>query len=354
MKKVILVLRKIRREIGANVVRLIWSIPYVLYQSFRPSPRNIRHALKSDHDRLRRQITGTAQLLEQARFYVVTPSDDARRWFERIVEEDREDRWISASFQLAYLATVTWDGVEDPVPYVQHLYEKPNAYFRFHELNKGNNDRWEYYLMPWHRTYGRLVIALLDERMRPLVWPIWQRYDRFFRHERPWMTRFIIGSNVSAVLAGYTLHALVGYLLHEEAGEKAWYLRRYVAYGKRLHRAIHAGFDAYGDASIPFEGVLYGGFWFVTAIVLGLIQRRLGLAHGLLDYPQLNGLSEYVWKSRTSNGDYQTSGDSRPYTGHVPVREVHSILDDINASVYARKLDALIPDPHFLNNRIQL
>ncbi len=353
MSKVILLLRKIRREIGFNVVFVLWYVLKVLFNTFKAAPRRVRSALAQDYRALLARLPEADALLAQAKFYRVVPSDQAKTLFPSLLAEDREDRWQSTSYYLSLLATITWDDVDDPAAHLAYLYDKDDAFFRFYPLNKGRNDYWEWYLVPWHRTYGRLAVALLDERMRPLLLPIWRRYDRWYRRERPWMLRLVVGSNVSAVHAGYALHALMGYLLHEDPQEKQRYLKGYRRYAQSLHKTISASFDTYQTASIPFEGVLYGSFWFRTAAILGLIQRALGLSFNLLDDVSLSGLAEYVWKSRTPDGDYQTSGDSKAIPNNVPQRSVYTVLAQVSPAPYARRLDAIVPQPDVLTGKIK-
>ncbi len=354
MQAIILLLRKVRREIGFNVVYLGWCVLKLLFNTFRPVPRRVRAALRGDVRRLRAALPEASALLAQAKCFRVAPSDQARVLFPALLAEDREDRWQSTSYELSLLATITWDDVADPQAHVAYLYDKDDAFFRFYPLNKGKNDYWEWYLVPWHRTYGRLAVALLDERMRPLLLPIWRRYDRWYRRERPWMTRLVVGSNVSAVLAGYTLHALMGFLLHEDPREKRRYLRGYRRYAARLHKALRASFDTWHATSIPLEGVLYGGFWFRTAVVLGLVQRALRLDFDLLADPALAGLARYVWQSRTLDGDYQTSGDSKAIPNNVPQRSVFTVLAQVHSDAYAQRLDAIVPQPDVLTGKIVL
>lgn len=349
-----LLLRKIREEVGFAFIWPIWGIVGVLVNTIRPSPRRVRRLLKADRDRLKVELEAPEALLQRATFYRVTDDGPAAPWFAELLEKDREDRWSWTSARLAYLATVAWDGVDDPAGALAFVHAKDDAYFRYHELNKGENDHWEYYLVPWHRTYGRLVQAMLDERMRPLLRPVWERFDRWYRAERPWMTRVIVGSNIASVLAGYTLHALMGLMLHEDVRERRRYLRDYVTYGKRLRKALDASFDLDDAIATPFEGVLYGAFWLRTVVVLGLVQRALGLRFDLLAEPDLRSLAHYTWRSRTPDGDYHTSGDSRPFhAGHIPSLEVYSVLAAANDDAFARQLVDTTPNPHYLAPKLK-
>jgi hypothetical protein len=162
-----------------------------------------------------------------------------------------------------------------------------------------------------------------------------------------------VGSNIAAVNSGYTLHALMGYLLHENADDKNRYLNDYVRHARRLYKALLASYDTTGPAAGPFEGVTYGGFWFRTLIILGLIQRALGLTHGLLDEPQLRGLAAYVWHSRTADGDFQTSGDSHPILGEAVDQSVFSILAALG-DPDAKNLAGLFPHPFYLAEKLAL
>ena len=165
------------------------------------------------------------------------------------------------------------------------------------------------------------------------------------------MTRVQMGSNVSAVNGGYTLHALMGALLHEDLDEKKRYLKDYTRHAQRLDKALQASFDTPGSATVPFEGVTYAGFWFRSLIILGLIQRALGLSHSLLDGPQLRSLAPYIWQSRTPDGDFQTSGDSHPSRSKAIEQSVYAILAKLG-DADAQKLADLYERPFYLAEKL--
>ena len=380
MKTIILILRKIRREVGLNLFYVIWCAVKVIFYSMKPAPRAIRAALKQDEQTLLGKRADAETLLEQAKFYRARASDKTEGLFEELkkiqvhLDQNRDVKkypdpirrpWQTTVNVLAELASMTWPGnprsdeeaLDEFVTFLDQFeterQEQGRSLFRYYPLNKGKNDYWEWYLVPWHRTYGALTVALLDERMRPRLMPIWNHYDRWFRNERPWMTRLLVGSNVAAVNSGYALHALMGYLIDDDAEEKKKYLSRYLRHTRGLHKALTASFDTGGRVSIPFEGITYSGFWFRTILILGLIQRALGLEHSLLDQPALSGLSEYVWKSRTPDGDFQTSGDSHPTVDKGAIdRGTFGLLAELE-DPYARQLASLFSEPHFLAGHLK-
>lgn len=381
MKTVLLILRKIRREVGTNLLYVLWCAVKVILYSIKPAPRSLRAVLKQDHQTLLARLPDADALLEKAPFYRAAPSDKVAALFDKLkavqahLDQHRNvDRypdpiprpWQTTVNTLAELASTTWPGdlqahqkaLDDFVAFLDHFetarQAQKRSLFRYYPLNKGKNDYWEWYLVPWHRTCGALTVALLDERMRPSLRPIWNHYDRWYRTERPWMMRVLVGSNVAAVNGGYTLHALMGYLLHDDAAEKKKYLDGYVWYARRLHKALVASFDAGGRVSIPFEGVTYSGFWFRSILILGLIQRALGLTHSLIDGPPLSGLAEYVWKSRTPDGDFQTSGDAHATLAEGAIDSgVFGLLAE-TGDPYARRLAGLFPTPHYLAGKLNV
>ncbi len=354
MSRVFLTIRKLRAEVGCNVVRLFPCIGGVLLNTLRPAGRTVRAQLAMDYETLQENGADRRKLLEKARFFVRKDIGPVQPVLRELQLSDREDRWRWTSSRLAFLATSHWPDVDVPADQLRFLTGKRDAYFRYHELNKGTNDHWEYYLVPWHRTYGRLSIAMLDPRLRPVLFPIWKRFDRWHRTEKPWMTRFTVGSNISSVLTGYTLHALLGFLLHDSERDRRSSLDGYVRYAEKLHKALAGSYDGKARVAVPFEGVLYGSFWWRSAVVLALVQRALGLSYCLFDEPACRTLSEYVWHSRTPDGDYQTSGDSKALrAGVVPEDNVFPILSAVYDDPFADRLADLMSVPYFLRDRIR-
>ena len=169
------------------------------------------------------------------------------------------------------------------------------------------------------------------------------------------MTRVCIGSNIASVLSGYTMFGLMGYLLSEDQHKKEAYLNRYIQYGQRLHKALEQSYDTSSSVAVPYEGVLYGSFWWRSTVVLGLLQRKMGLHYCVLDEPACRGISEYVWRSRTPDGDYQTSGDSKPWrNGSVPEDNVFAILSSAIDDPFAEKLADTMAKPYFMRDRLRL
>ena len=156
MRNLILILRKVRREVGTNLIYVAWCAMKVIFNSIKPSPHALRAALKQDHQTLMGRIQNAEALLDQAKFYTVTPSDRATGLFEGlesnlVINNPKSDKpWQRTVYQLAELATMTWDEVDDPAAYVKFLNDQDASFFRYYPLNKGKNDYWEWYLVPWH------------------------------------------------------------------------------------------------------------------------------------------------------------------------------------------------------------
>lgn len=378
MKEFTLLLRKIRREVGINLIYVIWCALKVIFYSIKPAPRSVRAALKKDYKTLLDQQANTDALLQRAKFYHTTASGDAQPLIDDLKRlttfldqhrdkdkypDDEREPWRKALSHLARLASMTWNDANDVHAlqqyvaffheYEQQRNEKNQSLFRYYRLNKGKNDHWEWYLVPWHRAYGMLTVAMLDERLRPMLLPIWKHHDRWHRDELPWMMRFLVGSNVAAANSGYALHALMGFLLDDDPNEKKKYLSRYRWFARRLYKVLAVSFDVDRHVSIPFEGVLYGGFMFRTPIILGLMQRALGLDHCLLDAPHLAGLSEYSWKSKTPEHTFQTSGDSKATLDEGAIDQgVFGLLAELEDH-YAKQLAGLFPRSHYLAGKIK-
>ncbi len=205
MKMIILILRKVRREVGLNLFYVIWCAVKVIFYSMKPAPQAIRAALKQDEQTLLGKRADAETLIEQAKFYHARASDKTEGLFEELkkiqvhLDQSRGVKkypdpirrpWQTTVNVLAELASMTWPGnphsdeeaLDEFVAFLDQFetqrQEQDRSLFRYYPLNKGKNDHWEWYLVPWHRTYGALTVALLDERMRPRLMPIWNHYDR--------------------------------------------------------------------------------------------------------------------------------------------------------------------------------
>lgn len=212
--------------------------------------------------------------------------------------------WREVSDLLECLVITPWDGSDQLIELMAELDAKPDEYFRWYPLNQGKNDHWEYYLVPWVRTYRTIFALLQDYRFRGTIgWSLWRRFDRWYQTERPWMIQAVVGSNIGMVIGGYALHALLGTILVPE--RQMEYADEYIDYARRLHKTTTALFS--GDG-IPHEGISYGLFAFVTAAYLGILQDRMELAYGLLDIPVLSFFMEYLEAARTHDG-FLAAGD---------------------------------------------
>ena len=180
--------------------------------------------------------------------------------------------------------------------------DKDEAYYRFHDLNKGGNDQWEWFLTPWHRSIHWFSYLLWDKRYTNHLMPVYEFYKKWYREDFIWFTFVGTGSNIFACEAGKAYHCLNEYLL--EGNTKM--LERYIKHVNRVRYFIEHHFDN----GVPMEGGIYARFLLMTVVHLDWIHRQLGLEYRFFSNEFIEKYANYLNNSFTKDDGFETSGDS--------------------------------------------
>lgn len=194
--------------------------------------------------------------------------------------------------------------------------DKEDGYYRSHSLNKGKNDQWEYYLVPWHRLLPFLTYFFWDERTKEHFYPVYEKYKKWYG-EFIWYDKISTGSNIYAVNTGLALHCLNEFLL--DGNTKM--LQNYKKHLLKLKYFINTAFQD----GICMEGNIYSRFIIHSVYHIDQIHRHLGLEFKLLDDTFVEEFANYLETAWTVDAGFETSGDS-----HWEIDK----LQDTNSFIY--------------------
>lgn len=195
-----------------------------------------------------------------------------------------------------------------------------DGFYRSHSLNKGKNDQWEYYLVPWHRLLPFMFYFFYDERFKDHFYPIYEKYKKWYG-EFIWYDKISTGSNIYAVNTGLAIHSLNEYLL--DGNKKS--LNNYKKHLLRLKYFINHSFEN----GIPMEGCIYARFIIHSVYHLDQIHRHFDLEFKLLDEEFVEKFADYLETAWTVTDGFETSGDS-----HWEIDK----LQDTDSFIYLSKI----------------
>lgn len=334
------IIKKLWKEVGLfNVLILLLKIPISLWKV------NKEKVDKYEYQKIHNDFISLKKLcVEEAFDGVCTRKRDTneravKRLIKKITDILHENgKWSDV---LAYSLKLSNYNISDEhdkdLMVIKLLIDnKLESDIRYHKLNKGENDYWEWYLTPWHRNLGWIILICNNTKIKKLFKSVLDKYDRMYEKEKPWMTRIVIGSNITSVLGGYSLYSLHKYF----ETSNITYLRRYKNYITQYHKCIQNNYDTSGDLAIPTEGLLYGGFILDnTTFVLSLIQKKMGLNYVIYETKQASDYPLYTWLSRTSNNEFQAIGDSKSdWKSIVSDMDCHIQFKNIYNNLYSKEL----------------
>lgn len=198
--------------------------------------------------------------------------------------------------------------------------DKEDGYYRSHSLNKGKNDQWEYYLVPWHRLLPFMTYFFWDERFQEYFRPIYDKFKTWYG-EFIWYDKFSTGSNIYAVNTGLALHCLNEYLL--DGNDEM--LKNYKKHLLKLKYFMNHTFED----GIAMEGNIYARFIIHSIYHIDQIHRHFGLEFKLIDDKFVNEFADYLETAWTITDGFETSGDS-----HWEIDR----LQDTNSFIYLSKI----------------
>jgi hypothetical protein len=206
-------------------------------------------------------------------------------------------------------------GIKESIPN-----NNEDGYYRSHSLNKGKNDQWEYYLVPWHRLLPFMTYFFWDERFKEHFYPIYQKYKKWYK-EFIWYNWISTGSNIYAVNTGLAIHCLNEYLL--DGNTKS--LKKYKKHLLRLKYFMKHAFEN----GIPMEGCIYARFIIHSVYHIDQIHRHFGLEFKLIDDKFVDEFADYLESAWTVTDGFETSGDS-----HWEIDK----LQDTDSFIYLSKI----------------
>ena len=179
--------------------------------------------------------------------------------------------------------------------------DREDEFYRFHPLNKGKNDQWEYYLVPWHRLMPFLTYYIWDDRTREHLLPLHYKLKEWYRNEFIWYDRIATGSNIYAINTGLAFQCLNEFLI--DGDKKA--LKKYKRHLIKLKYFVDNAFDN----GIAMEGNIYARFIFHSVYHLDQLHRYFDLDFKLIDDKLVDRYADYLETAWTVNNGFETSGD---------------------------------------------
>lgn len=294
-----LTVKKILREFGLHgVVRL----PFVLLSILI---HNLRLFLsKKDNNLLLKDIAKLKSLkIEDFNFLPFEKDDNYKNgnlnWFYQ--NKDKNHFWNN--IENAAIISAVETKFDDELKVREMIpQQREEAYYRFHDLNKGGNDQWEWYLTPWHRSIHWFSYLLWDKRYTNHLLPVYEFYKKWYRKDFIWFTFLGTGSNIFACEAGKAFHCLNEYLVEGNT-------KMLSNYAKHVHR-VRCFIEHHFDEGVPMEGGIYARFLLMTIVHLDWIHRKLGLEYRFFSDTFIEKYATYLNNSFTVDDGFETSGDS--------------------------------------------
>ena len=298
-----LILRKLKQEVGiVGIIRLITSFLYLgVHNLYLRTYSRGKGVLKEDLKKLkaRHKIEGR----EVFNFFPHSDNKVHKGSLDWAVNAAPRNAFYNTLKDVLSLIGSTSAATEEQVKLAKELLpnDKEDSYYRSHALNKGKNDQWEYYLVPWHRLVPSFSFLLWDERFTDHLLPIFKKYKKWY-NEFIWFTAVGTGSNIYASEAGKAFHCLNEFVI--EGDEKA--LDRYVNHVLKVKYFMKSAFDG----GIPMEGGIYARFLLDGIILLDQVHRALGFDFKLIDDGLVEKFADYLDTAFTRGKGFETSGDS--------------------------------------------
>ena len=217
--------------------------------------------------------------------------------------------------------------------------DRKDGYYRYHKLNRGKNDYWEWYLTLWHRLMPYISYMLWDNRYREHLLPLYTKFKKWYG-EWIWFLWIGVGSNIYSCEAGKAFQCLNEFVLE---GNKD----KLKSYSKHILRVRYFMNHIFSNG-IPMEGGVYGRFSLQGIIHLDQIHRKLGFQYKLIDTKFIDKYCDYLETAWSVHGGFETSGDS-----HIELEELESVETIIYLNKISKRkilkeiLDFYKPKIHF-------
>lgn len=335
-----LLLNKLRHEVGfVGLVRLITSFAYLkvhnLHLRFYSKGRN---TLKSDLKNLKSRYKEEGTSL--FRFFPHTSDKVHKGSMDWSIKTAPKKPFYNTLKDMLSLVGSSKVATEENVGTALGLLpnDKEDSYYRSHALNRGKNDHWEYYLVPWHRLIPSFSYLLWDERFTQHLMPIYEKYKKWYG-EFIWFTAVGTGSNIYASEAGKAFHCLNEFVI--DGNEKA--LDRYVKHVMKVKYFMKSAFDG----GVPMEGGIYARFLLDGIILLDQVHRALGFEFKLIDDDLIKQFADYLDTAFTRGHGFETSGDSHWELDKLEDYRVFIYLDKISDQpIFGEILSHYPPKPY--------
>jgi hypothetical protein len=322
----LLLLKKIRKEVGiVGILRIPFILVSLLWHNL------LLNLYQYDRDKLKRDIQKLKTLtIRDFNFTPFYEDDDYKNERVNTFHNAREnfDFWVRVEFASIVSAFKTNLEDDDKVYDIIPNGNVP-SFYRYHYLNKGKNDQWEWYLTPWHRSIHWFSYLLWDKRFTEYLLPIYEHYKKWYKEDLIWFTKLGTASNIFAVEGGKAFHCLNQYLIDGDENM----LNKYI---KHIHR-IQYNIETQFRNGVPTEGGIYGRFMIMGIIHLDWIHRKLGLEYRFFNDRFLNEYADYLETVFTPDGGFETSGDSHfEIDGLVEGRVFHYFSQISNRPIYRK------------------
>lgn len=298
-----LLLKKLKHEVGVvGLFRLITTLPYLLLHNLQLRLFSKgKKDLKNDLNKLKsiRKEQGIAAF----RFFPHSSAKVHKGSLDWAAKSSPNKPYFSSVKDVFSLVSFTSSATQEELAIAISLLpnNKEDSFYRTHALNRGRNDQWEYYLVPWHRLIPAFSFLLWDDRFTEHLLPVYKKFKKWYG-EFIWFTAIGTGSNIYACEAGKAFHCLNEFVL--EGNEKA--LDRYVKHILKVKYFLRTAFQN----GIPMEGGIYARFLLDGIILLDQIHRAFEFKFELIDGKFIQEFSDYLDTAFTRGGGFETSGDS--------------------------------------------
>jgi len=303
----VLTLKKIIAEVGIpGLLRLPFILVRLLVHNFLMS------IYAKDLDKLERDIIKLKNSKEKKidsmfPFYEGGPYN---YWFNDTVKKADSRHFYQNVANL--IGQVGFELTDEQIEEVKKAFpvDKDDSYYRYHPLNKGKNDYWEYYLTPWHRVIPYYSHFLWDVRFREHFIPLHNKFKKWYK-EFVWFLFLGTGSNIYACELGKAFHCLNEYFVEGDINALERYKRHLLKSKYFLNHAVQNG--------IAMEGFTYARFLIQGFCYLDGLHRYLGFEYEILDDKFLADFKKYIEMTWTKDAGFETSGDSHDETEKLAV-----------------------------------
>lgn len=298
-----LLLNKLRHEVGlVGILRLVTSFIYLKVHNIqlRTYFRN-KQALKKDLENLKKIYKERGQ--DAFAFFPHQSTKVHKGSLDWSIKTAPNKPFYNTLKDVLSLVGATSGATKKQIETAKSLLpmDKEDSFYRSHALNKGKNDQWEYYLVPWHRLVPSFSYLLWDKRFTDYLLPLYGRYKKWYG-EFIWFLFVGTGSNIYASEAGKAFHCLNEFVI--EGNERA--LNRYMKHVLKVKYFMKSAFDG----GIPMEGGIYARFLLDGIILLDQVHRAFNFDFKLIDDELIKQFADYLDTAFTRGAGFETSGDS--------------------------------------------